>query len=231
MRALNSITIEMVMGASALVLKLATCWGTLSSRIRKLPRGILGMKWPLLSSTATSSCTVLTSLWKVGKSTVSLSLSFLNCEGIFGSSASSLGASFFFGFATVSDDCVGGCPTATWKQSPASSDTTVKITAARRYFIRPIEELYQKVTYSRPGAFPATFLYLNPASPGLVAQTIVFCRLRAFLGNRVEKRWPVLLMDRRVARGTLLAEVDLKLLLGPLQLPVAIPVPDGCDYV
>src|SRR6266853_4567742 len=142
MRALNSITIEMVIGASALVLKLATCCGTLSSRIRKLPRGILGMKWPLLSSTATSSCTVLTSLRKVGKpSTVSLSLSFLNCEGIFGSSAASAGgASFFFGFATVSDDCEGGCcATASWKQIPASSDTSVKITAARRYFIRPIE--------------------------------------------------------------------------------------------
>src|SRR5258708_34936463 len=157
MRALNSITIEMVMGASALVLKLATCCGTLSSRIRKLPRGILGMKWPLLSSTATSSCTVLTSLRKVGKpSTPILSLSFLNCEGIFGSSASSLGASFFFGLATVSDDCDGGCATASWKQNPASSDTTVKITAARRYFIKTIEgTITESDVFGAGGVFPA----------------------------------------------------------------------------
>ena len=47
---------------------------------------MLGRKWPLLSSTATSNSTVLTSLLKVGVSAGS-SLSFLlNFEGIFGSS-------------------------------------------------------------------------------------------------------------------------------------------------
>src|SRR5260370_19803810 len=203
MRALNSITIEMVMGASALVLKLATCCGTLSARIRKLPRGIFGMKWPLLSSTATSSWTVLTSLRKVGKpSTVSLSLSFLNCEGIFGSSASSLGASFFFGLATVSDDCeVGCCATASWEQIPAISDTTVKIKAARRYFIRTIEGTIPEsdVFGAGGGSGPLLYLNLNPASDGLVAQTIVFCSL-CLSKDRVEKRWTVLpLMDSRVA--------------------------------
>ncbi len=43
-----------------------TCCGTLSSSTRKLPLGILGMKWFLLSSTATSTLTVVASLRNVG---------------------------------------------------------------------------------------------------------------------------------------------------------------------
>src|ERR1035438_594715 len=43
------------------------CCGTLPSRMRKLPRGRLGMKWPWLSSTATSTLTTLTSLLKLGR--------------------------------------------------------------------------------------------------------------------------------------------------------------------
>src|SRR5580693_1992500 len=92
----------MVMGASVLVLKVLTCCGTLSSSTRKLPFGMFGMKWPLLSSTATSNCTAVTSLRKVGSPT-GTSLSFLYCEGILGSSVVSAGTSFFFGLATVSD--------------------------------------------------------------------------------------------------------------------------------
>src|SRR5579863_10782558 len=104
--ALNSTTMAMVMGASLLVLNVAIFWGTLSSSTRKFPRGMLGMKLPLLSSTATSSCTVVTSLLKVG-SPSGTSLSFLvNWEGIFCCSGggSSAGASFFLGLATVSED-------------------------------------------------------------------------------------------------------------------------------
>src|ERR1700722_19266914 len=84
----------MVIGASLFRLKLAIFCGTLSSSTRKLVLGMLGMNLPLLSSTATSSSTVFTSLLKVG---VSAGISFpflLNLDGIFGSStdgSSSLG--------------------------------------------------------------------------------------------------------------------------------------------
>src|ERR1039458_103607 len=43
------------------------CCGTLSPRTRKLPRGMLGMKWPFLSRTATSTLTTFTSLLKLGR--------------------------------------------------------------------------------------------------------------------------------------------------------------------
>ena len=56
---------QTVMGASP-VAKLVTCCGTLSSRMRKLPLGMLGMKRPLLSSTATSTLTTLVSTLKSG---------------------------------------------------------------------------------------------------------------------------------------------------------------------
>src|ERR1700683_3537356 len=94
----------MVMGASALVLKVLICCGTLSSRMRKLPLGILGMKCPLLSSTDTSTCTAVTSLWKVGRLVVA-SLSFLYWDGMGGWSVSGgvSAGTVFFGLATVSD--------------------------------------------------------------------------------------------------------------------------------
>src|SRR5258708_36841635 len=38
-------------------------------------------------------------------------------------------------------------------------------------------------------------------------------------------------MNGGVSGGALLTEVDLKFLLGSLQLPVTIPIPDGADYV
>src|SRR5579863_6869145 len=113
--ALNSTTMAMVMGASLLVLNVAIFWGTLSSSTRKFSRGMLGMKCPLLSSTATSSCTVVTSLRKVGDpSGMSLPL-VLNWEGILGCGGgasgtlgalvvvgASAGTSFFLGRAMVS---------------------------------------------------------------------------------------------------------------------------------
>ena len=61
---LNSITIAMVIGASPMLTDWICC-GTLSSSTRKLPGGIPGMKWPLLSITATSSVTMSTSVVKV----------------------------------------------------------------------------------------------------------------------------------------------------------------------
>src|SRR5258707_10889496 len=97
------------MGASP-ILKFVTGWGTLSSNTRKFPRGMLGMKCPLLSSTATSTVTLVTSLLKLGPSGIDDSRLF-NLDGILGSSASA-GApeSFFRGLATVSDDSlVGPC--------------------------------------------------------------------------------------------------------------------------
>src|SRR5580704_4156001 len=93
-----------VMGASALVLNVAICWGTSSSRTRNFSLGILGMKWPLLSSTETSTCTAVTSLWKVGRLVVA-SLSFLYCDGMGGWSVSAgvSAGTVFFGLATVAD--------------------------------------------------------------------------------------------------------------------------------
>src|ERR1700693_3209555 len=93
-----------VIGASALVLKVLICCGTLSSRTRNFSLGMLGMKLPLLSSTDTSTCTAVTSLWKVGR-LVGTSLSFLYWDGMGGWSVSvvvSAGAAGFFGFGTGS---------------------------------------------------------------------------------------------------------------------------------
>src|SRR5271170_904361 len=113
----------MVMGASPTA-KLATCCGTLSSRIRKFPLGILGMKCPLLSSTATSTLTVTESVLNTG---TPCGISFLlNFEGIFSLSGAGAGvglgddagvegsvevlesSTFFLGRATVSLLCVIG---------------------------------------------------------------------------------------------------------------------------
>src|SRR6476469_10009631 len=98
-----------VMGASPL-LNSETCWGTLSSRIRKLPRGMLGMKLPLLSRTATSTDTVTTSVWNVVM-LAGCSLFLPNLEGIFSPSGGSAGCpsgDFLRGLATVSEDCEPG---------------------------------------------------------------------------------------------------------------------------
>src|SRR5688572_1486952 len=91
---------QTVMGASPIV-KLLICCGTLSSRIRKLPCGIFGMNRPLLSSTATSRLTAVTSLRKVGAPASDAPSFLLNLDGILGCSASTE-PSFFFGRATVS---------------------------------------------------------------------------------------------------------------------------------
>src|SRR5260370_40671021 len=123
---------------------------------------MLGMKWPRLSSTATSSWTVLTSLLKVGKPS-GTSLSFLeNLEGIFGWSVASAGASFFFGLATVSDCCdPGPWAAANRNETPASINIAPKMTKAFKYFITPLEETIAKpVTFRRRIAFqPVQLLY------------------------------------------------------------------------
>src|SRR5260370_3000136 len=81
--------------------KLLICWGTLSSRIRKLALGILGMKRPLLSSTATSTLTRLVSTLKLGVSGGnSVFFLLLSLEGM-GRSESRVLASFLCGLATV----------------------------------------------------------------------------------------------------------------------------------
>src|SRR5690348_6869824 len=71
--------------------------------MRNLSLGILGMKWPLLSSTDTSTVTVTASALKVGTPSGSWLSFLLNLEGILGCSAS-LGwvSPFFLGRATVS---------------------------------------------------------------------------------------------------------------------------------
>src|SRR6267143_1316152 len=135
-----------VMGASLPVLNEETCCGTLSSRIRKLPRGILGMKRPLLSRTATSTCTVVASLLKVG-SPSGKSLSFLlNFDGILGSSGASgveAAGSFLRGLATVSEDCDFGpsCPT---RSVPVTRNATINSGKLLRCFIGSHLGLYQK---------------------------------------------------------------------------------------
>src|SRR5437867_12295848 len=86
-------TIQTVMGAS-LGPKLTIFCGTLSSRIRKLPRGMLGMKLPRLSSTATSTLTRLVSVWNVGKS-FGIGAFLVGRDG-------GGGSDFFLGLATVS---------------------------------------------------------------------------------------------------------------------------------
>src|SRR5580698_3862413 len=79
-------TIATVIGASLFTFKLAICCGTLSSKMRNLSFGIPERNFPLLSSTATSNSTVLTSLLKVGASAGSSFSFLLNFEGILGSS-------------------------------------------------------------------------------------------------------------------------------------------------
>ena len=80
-------TMQTVIGPSPMP-KLATVCGTPSSRIRKLSFGILGMKLPLLSTTATSRFTVLTSLRKLGTFGDSRLPCWPNLDGILGCSAS-----------------------------------------------------------------------------------------------------------------------------------------------
>src|SRR5712691_5082051 len=93
-------TMHTVMGASPAP-KLAICWGTLSSRMRKLPFGMWGMKRPLLSSTATSTFTTLVSTLKSGWSEIPNWSLRVNLDGILGCSAST-GSPFLRGLATVS---------------------------------------------------------------------------------------------------------------------------------
>src|ERR1039457_2215552 len=136
------------MGASLPTLNPLTGCGTPSSRTRKLPRGILGMKRPLLSSTATSTWTVFTSLLNVGSpSGVALSL-VENLEGIFGWSAS-FGtsfplASFFLGLATVSEESGFGPCWAARYMAPATKDTAASMAVDFNAFIGSRSELYQK---------------------------------------------------------------------------------------
>src|SRR6266852_5276933 len=93
----------MVIGASPTE-KPDTCCGTLSSRIRKLPLGIFGMKLPRLSSTAASTLIVSTSAVNVGTPSGSSPSFFGNFDGILGRSGSVAGAAApgFLGRATVS---------------------------------------------------------------------------------------------------------------------------------
>src|SRR5271165_941835 len=123
-----------VIGASLPVLKVLICWGTLSSRIRNFSRGILGINRPLLSSTDTSTCTVVTSLLKLGRVS-GTSLSFLvNLLGIgacsgggaTGCAASASGAAFFRGLATVSEDCDDGPSWAISEITPPRTNATAK---------------------------------------------------------------------------------------------------------
>src|SRR5260370_34020353 len=130
-----------VMGASLPVLYEETCCGTLSSRMRKLPRGILGMKRPLLSSTATSTCTVVASLLKVGNPS-GKSLSFLlDFDGILGSSGASgveAAGSFLRGLATVPEDWDFGpsCPT----RSPPGARSAPVLKGFIRITVGPTSE-------------------------------------------------------------------------------------------
>src|ERR1700682_1502028 len=95
--------------------------------MRKLPRGILGMKRPLLSRTATSTCTVVASLLKVGSPSGKSPFFLLNLDGILGSSGASgveVATSFLRGLATVFEDWDFGpsCPT---RSTPASNSATI----------------------------------------------------------------------------------------------------------
>ena len=107
-------------------LKPVTGWGTLSSSTRKLPRGMLGMKRPLLSRTATLKLIAVTSLRNVG-ALASGSAFFGNWEGILG--GASEGAESFFGLATVSPPCLVGPCCADRKHSDRArqSDTRPKL--------------------------------------------------------------------------------------------------------
>src|ERR1043165_2102812 len=86
---------QTVMGAS-LGPKFTICCGTLSSRMRKRSLGIFGMKFPLLSSTDTSTVTRFASLLKVARSLVSGGAGARLGFGTGGASSA-----FFFGLATV----------------------------------------------------------------------------------------------------------------------------------
>ena len=103
-------TMQTVIGASPAP-KLLICWGTLSSRMRKWPRGMLGMNRPLLSRTATSTFTTLVSTLKSGCSEASSLSLRLSLDGILGCSASA-GSPFLRGRATVSPTSFFGpsCP-------------------------------------------------------------------------------------------------------------------------
>src|SRR6266436_4118942 len=117
---------QTVMGASPMP-KFAICCGTLSSRIRKLPRGMLGMKWPLLSSTATSTLTTLVSTLKLGASGGRSALFLLlNLEGILGWSESGALASFLRGLATVSPTSFLGPSSWAGETLETAASTTTK---------------------------------------------------------------------------------------------------------
>src|SRR5580692_4371544 len=109
----------MVIGASPTLKPVIFC-GVLSSRIRNRSCGIFGIGLPLLSSTATSSVTVITSDRNVGAPCGSPSLLGLYFDGIFsafgsvvvvsvdaGALGSVEGLVVFF-FPTVSLPCVTG---------------------------------------------------------------------------------------------------------------------------
>src|ERR1022692_2107616 len=104
------------------------CCGTLSSRTRKLPRGMLGMKWPFLSRTATSTLTTFTSLLKLGRFSGMSGCAFLlSFDGMGASSGSPVDLR---GLATVwSTSFVG--PAWSWAMDVAARANSAARTTGR----------------------------------------------------------------------------------------------------
>src|ERR1700691_3773193 len=151
-----------VIGASPL-LNPVICWGTLSSSTRKDPLGISGMKWPLLSITATSTVTWSTSVLKVCR-LPTYTLSFLvYSEGILGRSPSVVdepSAGFFF--ATVPLEVVAGPVGSCANTIPASAATSARahriaIIEARIGVLSEVtipDDVLERESVSRQGTAP-----------------------------------------------------------------------------
>src|SRR5271165_962198 len=136
------------------------CCGTLSSRMRKLPRGMLGIKWPWLSSTATSTFTTLTSLLKLGTfSGISGCAFLLSFDGMGASAGSSV---VFRGLATVwSTSLVGpdwSCAKHTAAAKRSASATGRPGILFRSFIDIPIPQL----NYSREDAGPGALVSAAP---------------------------------------------------------------------
>src|ERR1017187_9914566 len=134
------------------------CCGTLSSRTRKLPRGMLGMKWPFLSRTATSTLTTFTSLLKLGRFSGMSGCAFLlSFDGMGASSGSPVDLR---GLATVwSTSFVG--PAWSWAMDVAASANSAARATGRAgiLFQDFIDITIPQVNYSREDAAAGALVF------------------------------------------------------------------------
>src|ERR1017187_1480380 len=161
------------------------CCGTLSSRTRKLPRGMLGMKWPFLSRTATSTLTTFTSLLKLGRFSGMSGCAFLlSFDGMGASSGSPVDLR---GLATVwSTSFVG--PAWSWAMDVAASANSAARATGRGVILFqdfidiPISPLKRIEEHTSAGALVLRVTEPRPLGSGRHTQPIP--RLAGQAANR-----------------------------------------------